>query len=328
MEKIFKISVIVPAYNAENYLNRALDSIRSQTIFDEMQIIIVDDGSTDKTGMIADEFAGQNKNAVCIHQKNGGESAARNTGLEMAKGEYIGFVDADDWVEPKYYENLYGAAVSTRADIAACGFVMESRNRELVSNPLVHAMKQLSRDEGVKAFLRREIDVHACTKVFRHECIKRIRFCTEITIGEDRWFSFDSIMNAQKIVLVPGCGYHYCMNADSLTNTMDIDRDLDNLKFGAYMTEQIKTNFPAFQESAESMDIMIKCRLLGDLTVMDHGMEYHKLYTELKKEIRRFPIRKAYGNLGKKHFMSLLIAKASPRLYARLRSNPCLRFKA
>ena len=100
-----KVSIIIPAYNIAPYLERCLESVRCQT-YKELQIIIIDDGSRDQSGQIADTFAEKDKRFRVIHKENGGVSAARKTGLEQADGEYIGFVDGDDYIEPKMYEKL------------------------------------------------------------------------------------------------------------------------------------------------------------------------------------------------------------------------------
>ena len=111
------ISLIVPVYNVEQYLPRCLASIQAQTIFDQTEVILVDDGSTDASGRICDEFAAQHANVRVLHKGNGGVSSARNAGLDAATGAFIGFVDSDDFVEPECFARAYGAAVRTGADV-------------------------------------------------------------------------------------------------------------------------------------------------------------------------------------------------------------------
>ena len=114
-----KISIIVPIYNVERYLMECIDSIRNQTLTD-IEIILVDDGSPDNSGAICDDCALKDDRIKVIHKKNGGLSSARNAGLKVAIGEYIGFVDSDDWVDGEMYEFLYKNAVEKHAEIAAC----------------------------------------------------------------------------------------------------------------------------------------------------------------------------------------------------------------
>ena len=115
-----KVSVIVPIYNVEKELKRCLDSLIRQTLKD-IEIICIDDGSEDDSGRILDEYASRYSQIIAIHEENGGVSKARNTGLKRAKGEWIGFVDGDDWIEDNMYETLYGEAVYNNCDIAICG---------------------------------------------------------------------------------------------------------------------------------------------------------------------------------------------------------------
>lgn len=119
-----KVSIVVPIYNIEAYLGRCLDSLLQQTL-KEIEVIAVNDGSTDRSGAILDQYAAQDKRIVAIHQANGGVSSARNAALRRVSGDYIGFVDPDDWVDTDMYEALYGTAVSEKADIVMCTYVRE-----------------------------------------------------------------------------------------------------------------------------------------------------------------------------------------------------------
>ena len=118
------LSIIIPVYNAEAYLNTTLDSIKKQT-FSDFECILVNDGSMDNSGFICDKFAEMDNRFVVIHQNNGGVSCARNEGLKNAGGDYIGFVDADDYIEADMYENLICAMQKYNVDIATCGVIHE-----------------------------------------------------------------------------------------------------------------------------------------------------------------------------------------------------------
>ena len=123
-----KISIIVPIYNIEKYLPRCLDSILAQT-YKNLEVILVDDGSVDNSGMIADKYARNDQRINVIHQVNKGVSAARNAGLDLATGDYIGFVDGDDYIEKDMYERLLFNAIKYKADISHCGYQMVFPNR-------------------------------------------------------------------------------------------------------------------------------------------------------------------------------------------------------
>lgn len=121
MKKYPLISVIVPVYNVDQYLNRSIDSILSQT-YTDIEVLLVDDGSTDCSGKICDEYANKDSRVRVFHKINEGVSSARNVGLDNAKGQWITFVDADDWIDKNMYQKLYNTAVSTQADIVLCSF--------------------------------------------------------------------------------------------------------------------------------------------------------------------------------------------------------------
>ncbi|HAO07960.1 MAG TPA: hypothetical protein DCQ50_13490 [Chryseobacterium sp.] len=116
-----KLSVIIPVYNVESYLSRCVDSVLMQT-FNHLEIILVNDGSTDSSGLICDEFASKDKRVKVIHQKNAGVSAARNAGMQIAIGDYIAFVDSDDWLEQSMYESMMEIAVRENVDVIMCDF--------------------------------------------------------------------------------------------------------------------------------------------------------------------------------------------------------------
>lgn len=124
------ISIIVPVYNVEKYLNKCIDSIINQT-YKNIEIILVDDGSTDNSGKICDEYLLRDSRIKVIHKNNGGLSSARNEGINISSGEYIGFVDSDDWVEPNMYEEMYKKILYSNADIVDCGYWKEYENKSI-----------------------------------------------------------------------------------------------------------------------------------------------------------------------------------------------------
>ena len=117
-----QISVIIPVYKVEQFLGDCIKSILSQT-FSNYEIILVDDGSPDNSGKLCDEFAAGDSRIKVVHKENGGVSSARNKGIEIAEGEWICFVDSDDWVEPDYLEVMFKTAIENNADVSVCGFV-------------------------------------------------------------------------------------------------------------------------------------------------------------------------------------------------------------
>lgn len=213
-----KISIIIPAYNIEQYLERCLKSVQNQN-YGNLQVIVVDDGSTDRTGKIADFFAKNDKRFLVIHKRNGGVSAARKAGLEKAEGDYIGFVDGDDYIEPEMYEKLMGLAVEHDADIAHCGYQMVFPDRV----DLYHGTKQLKLQDtytGVKDLLEGIlIEPGLGNKIYRHNLFENIEYNEDIVINEDLLLNYFLFHRSEKAVFIDVPYYHYMVRKNSATTS-------------------------------------------------------------------------------------------------------------
>lgn len=178
------ISIIVPVYNAAPYLSTCIESILNQTLTD-IEILLIDDGSTDSSGAICDVYAAKDKRINVVHKKNGGVSSARNAGLAIATGEYIGWVDADDYIEPDMFEYLYNLAINYKADIAECGYASVAGEKVEIAN----FGKGLEYGEGgfiTQKYLDADIFYGIVTKLFKRSLFERVRF-PEGRIWEDIW---------------------------------------------------------------------------------------------------------------------------------------------
>lgn len=225
---MYSLSVILPVYNAAKYLTGMLDSLAAQTVKNEMQIILVDDGSTDGSAEICDEFASAHTDTVVIHRKNGGVSAARNAGIKEASGEYIGFVDADDTVAPDYFEKLLNAAKENDCDMAfsSLTFVLSNENR--VYPEWYKAGQILNRSELHNSFARKMLSNSAqnsaCIKIFRNSIIEenKIFFPTGVKIAEDKHFVLDFLKHCNSAVCTGDMGYFYLDVPSSAMHTNEI----------------------------------------------------------------------------------------------------------
>lgn len=160
------ISVIMLTYNREHLVGRAIDSILAQA-FRDFEFIIVDNGSTDRSGVIADEYAAQDSRIRVIHRERGNIGAGRNTGLDVAQGDYITFIDDDDWAEPDFLEFLYTLAVENNADVAICG----------AADKVFDEKQVMTAEEAlVELMWRRKYNMAFPTKLFRRELMKKLRF--------------------------------------------------------------------------------------------------------------------------------------------------------
>ena len=232
------ISVIVPVYNVENYMRQCIDSLLNQTL-SNIEIILVDDGATDTSPKICDEYARRYSRIKVIHKLNGGLGSARNAGMKEARGKYIGFVDSDDYVSVKMYETLLDVAETNKADCAYCEFTRFWNDTVDVTKPPKKTIKFYSDKEILDAYLLDRIGCSPSEKedcsygasvnlgLFRSDVIQRskVEFVSEREfIAEDMIFDIDFIPYCKKIVHTNEVLYFYRFNPDSLTTRYVSDR--------------------------------------------------------------------------------------------------------
>lgn len=208
------LSIIVPVYNVKPYLKKCVESIINQT-YTNLQIILVDDGSTDGSQNICDEFAQKDSRIVVIHKENGGLSTARNMGMDKAKGEYIAFVDSDDWLEPNMYYDLITQLEKHNADIAVCSFyeckddkknaIGDSRSVKILNTEDIFSNKNQLR------FL-------AWNKIFRKSFVERLRFVPG-QVYEDFHFCRQVFLQTKKLVYLDAPLYNYRVSRPGNTNS-------------------------------------------------------------------------------------------------------------
>lgn len=212
-----KVSVIVPVYNVEKYLKRCLDSLINQTLSD-IDIICINDGSKDSSLKILEQYAQKDSRIVIYNQENSGLSVARNTGLEHASGEYIGFVDSDDWVDLDFYEKLYNSAKNNNADIAVADFIREHPNKKPKRLKLKEEKIYTTPEDK---FMICKVHREGCVwnKIYRTEFIKSInlKFVPKMYY-EDRDFTIRSLYFSKKLVTTPNTYYRYFVNPKSIVN--------------------------------------------------------------------------------------------------------------
>ena len=223
-----KVSVIVPVYNTEQYLKECVDSLLKQTLTD-LEIILIDDGSPDNSAYICDEYAKLDSRVKVIHKENGGLSSARNAALDICKGEYIGFVDSDDFVEPTMFEELYNSAINYNSDISICA--LSTFSEKSIIPKLLPFEKEVYKDSDImKCFFVPLLGEHpnekikylegfVCRQLFKREIIGNIRFKSEREyFAEDVMFDFDIYPLCRTISVVNKPLYFYRYNGDSLSN--------------------------------------------------------------------------------------------------------------
>lgn len=227
------ISVIIPVYNTAQYLPRCLDSILAQT-HTELEILLVDDGSTDGSGAICDDYAARDGRIRVIHQANAGVSAARNAGLEHAAGAWLGFLDSDDYLDADMYAYLLALAQAHGADLVQCGAYLEEgsaqRTEYVRSEPFIapNGFSDFSAEtwSGLANW--------ANTKLFRAACVRGLRFNADYALGEDLHYVLHALSRVRCVVLGTQAKYHYvqwdgsaCVNVQSREKLLSCRRMLE-----------------------------------------------------------------------------------------------------
>lgn len=220
-----KISIVVPVYNKEKYIARCMDSLIAQT-YKDIEILLVDDGSTDASGRLCDEYAAKCDKIRVIHKENGGLMSAWSTGLNEAVGEYVSFVDSDDWLDADAIEAMAVRTTENPKEIICCNFVLnrgESQEKHTMSTtPGVYENEEL---EALKKDLLghedRPVSFSRCMKLIRPQLIKDNLVYTnpEVSMGEDLMIMLPTILDAKRLVIMENAHYyHYFFDADSMAH--------------------------------------------------------------------------------------------------------------
>lgn len=276
MTKPALISVIVPIYNVSKYLRRCLDSIASQT-YENLEIILINDGSTDDSGKIAEEYAKKDKRARVIHQKNGGLSSARNAGLKIAHGEFVVFVDSDDYIDPGCIENLHDTAQKSDADIATCRFESFSEdNLRLKRSPVSPKLVMAGR-ESAADLLTRSRPAYIWTSIFRRSLFtdNNIEFPDGRTY-EDLATRFRLEFFAKKVAYTNQRLYHYLMRRSSITGTKFSESRFNDILFAVKSIKDFNTKqevvSPRFVNYYELKTLMFILNSLAREDLLDKSL--------------------------------------------------------
>lgn len=315
------ISVIVPIYQIEEYLPRCIETIRNQT-YRDLEIILVDDGSTDKSGKICDEFAEHDKRIKVIHKENGGLVSARIAGIKAASGSYVTYVDGDDWIDENYYERLVEKAKQYRADIVMSGFTKNIGDIELPNQneiPIgyysrpdieksIFPLMFYDADAGIPG-----IFTYVWNKLFRRELLYPNQIAVEksISIGEDAACVYPTILDANSIYIDRNEGYHYRQRTGSmLKQHAGVKLELNKLKkLYNYLETKLgsKKEYDAKNGIQRFMQYMIASRTGG---VFEYNGRVVSVYADtIPSQI----IIYGAGNIGQ-HLYGTIISKSISRI--------------
>jgi len=311
------ISIIIPAYNAEEYLENCLDSVLCQT-YSNYEILLVDDGSTDDTGVIADRYQTQYSDKLkCFHTENRGVTAARFTGILAAKGEWVGFVDADDEIEPDMYERLYNNACYYEADISHCGYKVIVNHGEKVRE-FYNTGILLTKDnkDGLSELIGGQFEPGLWNKIYRRELVTEVVRSNEISpsikYNEDVLMNYYLFKKAHSSVFEDFCGYHYLARPDSAIRKKGFieKKVLDPVRVHKQILDDVTEEYKAIAQK-------------NYLTACMHA--YEALYKQTGYEDKKKELNHVLQNNRDKWYLlrrndrlKLWLMMASPGLYTRI----------
>lgn len=220
------ISIVVPVYNVEGYLEFCIKSILSQS-YKQIELILVDDGSPDKCPSICDDWAYRDSRIKVIHKKNGGLSSARNSGIEIARGDYIAFIDSDDYVDSEFITKMVNAIINTKSDIVCCGYyeVINSKNK-IPDKKLIPG--EFTGEIALKQLLDCTIQDYAWNKLYKMSLFSEIRYPDDRNF-EDMATIYKTFLRARKVTVINERLYYYLIREGSISNTLNINRYLSDM---------------------------------------------------------------------------------------------------
>ena len=281
------ISIIIPVYKVEKYLEKCIQSVINQT-YENLQIILVDDGSPDNCGKICDEYAKKDHRIEVIHKSNGGLSDARNKGLEMAKGEYIGFVDSDDYIEADMYEVLYNLLKQYNADVSICNFYTVSQGKISIKNA-DNGINEYNRIEILKEILLdKNIQSYAWNKLYKKELFDEIKY----PIGkkyEDIGTTFYLLEKCNKVVVTGKSEYYYINRQDSIVNNVTESTITDYMELIIQRYDYIEENIKELSSYNKDYLKRILKTAEKDIKSLNEVGDYtKKKYEELYNKVQKF----------------------------------------
>lgn len=311
-----KISIIVPVYNCEKYISNCINSILEQS-FKDFELILVDDGSSDRSFEICESFAKKDNRVRAIHQPNSGVSRARNRGLDEAKGEYIGFVDGDDCVDKEMYKRLYKNLADNNADISICGivnyFLKKNGTTEKVRQSQVDGFWIFSGEQALKEALQSRLySVNPVNKLFKKKLFDKLRY-PEGKISEDAFLIPVVISKAGKVVYDSKPMYYYLRRENSITTSNFSDRDWDVVEAYKNHLNMVSEKFPNLKKVAKFRYLWAYAYVIDKIMLSENSENYlrdfKKAFDFIKKNILEIIFNPYFSLKRKIAVMVLLINK-------------------
>ena len=309
------ISVIVPVYNVEKYLERCVKSIAAQT-YKDLEILLIDDGSTDKSGKMCDDFQQTDSRIKAFHKQNGGLSDARNYGIEHSAGEFISFVDSDDYIDEKMLETLHRLITENDADLAVCSAMDVFEGKEVTQ---VKEIKEfnLNKVESYKYMLRGDGIPSACNKLYKRQTVGDVRFPVG-KLYEDGFFTPQILKRVEKTAVTSKPMYYYFRRADSITTKPFRKGDLDVIEAYDKCVKQVKELCPEALPYAEFRYRNAYFNVLDKMLMRDDCKEipeYKQVVKYLKKHTAQIVKDPGFGKMRR---IAAVALKFSVPLYKKI----------
>lgn len=308
-----EISVIIPVYNVEHYLEGMLDSVVRQTVFDKIEVLLIDDGSQDRSYTICREYSAKYHNIRCFTQSNSGVSVARNKGLEQAIGDYILFLDSDDTVEPDMCEDLLAYMQMSQADMVSTDYSFIIGERTIKKRKVLET--NLNGQQAIlQSFFSGDlIDNSLCDKLFLKERIGSLRLREGYAIGEDMFFVFEYLLRCQHVYINTfKSHYNYIQRQGSAMHSPFSDKYFDAVYLSEKMEDMVDS---ALSPYAEAHTIHEKSKAIRYMLLNGANLKKESRYQEYIQSLASYSLLDAYKYLKTKQFLAIFLLKIHPILY-------------
>lgn len=278
------ISIIIPVYNIDNYVSRCVESVISQS-YENLDILLIDDGSDDASGEICDQYGEKYSRIRVIHKANGGLSEARNVGIEAAKGEYIAFLDGDDFITKNYVANLFNAIEQSLCDLAISMFmnVVDGQKINLNTDDVLENFRVVSSEECLKSLLyQKGIETSAPGKIYKRELIGDLRFPVG-KLYEDVMFTVQMIARSARVAIIDNVDYMYYQRQGSIQYQQFDRRKMDSIRHSLELEQFIEQNYPKLIGASHCRRFNAVCNIVLQIPPGEFPEEKQYLWTMIKK---------------------------------------------
>lgn len=310
-----QLSVIIPVYNSELYLKSTLDSIVNQTVFNELEIILINDGSIDQSQYICQEYCNRYDNIFLYNQENLGVSQARNNGLKKVTSQYVTFLDSDDYIANNLYEQELEEIKNKNPDVLIVDFEKKHEDGTIKKYRKSFIKEWNINQDCMCDFFKGLIGGQVVDKVFRTDIIRDINFSDKYKIGEDMMFTFLALSKASKVYMNTNiCGYQYVVRNSSAMTGKFSEKYFDPIDITAEMVNEYSEDSIIYKY-AYAHYIHELCKVVEYVYRHDAQKEYKEKVLQIVNQIKKYSLFDAYRYLIKKQFLGFLLIRFSPRLY-------------